>query len=274
MAAVAASPRVQEPGDHRRDEERVRGTGAHRADQRGGVGLTGHECRCTGTDSKQRVADAAHVEQRHGHQVGVALVEGKRRGQVRRVVDQRALTEQHALGTPGGARAVDHQRGLVLFDARVGPRGCRRGQQRFVLVADLDDAFNARHPLGGRFGGRSQLGADEQHARAAVGQDVDEFVTHHPPVDDGGDDADGGAGDQDFETGGVILVQEGHALRPARDRRRAAPRPCDESASSTRPRTTGVRRSGWRSRRAAAVRGVRRCRRASRPCRSSCRLVA
>lgn len=82
-----------------------------------------------------------------------------------------------------------------------------------------------------------QLGADEQHPRAAVLQDVDDLVAHHPPIDDRRHRADRGCGEENFKAGGVVLVQERHGLaalhtgqpqrsgRPTDPRRPVAPGP-------------------------------------------------
>ncbi len=81
-------------------------------------------------------------------------------------------------------------------------------------VADHDDAFQARDSCRGRLDRGTQLGADEKQTRATVVEHVGEFVADESPVDDGGHGADRRGGEQDFQAGRVILVQECHALAP------------------------------------------------------------
>ena len=128
------------------------------------------------------------------------------------MVDQRALAQQHAFRSPRRAGAVDHQRSFALVDLGVAVHGRRRGKHGFVLVAHHHDAFHRRHSFGGRRGGRPQLGSDEEQPRAAVVEHVDEFVADDAPVDEGRHGPDRRGGEKHLEAGGVVLVQNCHAL--------------------------------------------------------------
>ena len=210
-------PGFQEPGDHRGNEKGMCCTGFHGADQCCGFRFAGQEGRHAGPDPEECVCDSTHVEKRHGHQVRVAFFEGEGRGQVRNVVDQRALGQLDAFRAPGGARAVNRQGSVVVADLRVGGDRRRGLEQGFVLVlvtAHHDDAVQARDFGADRLDGRLQFLADEQHAGAAVVEDVDEFVPDDPPVDDRGHRAQRGGGQQGFQTRRVVLVQERHTLAP------------------------------------------------------------
>ena len=200
--------------------------------------------------------------------------EGRR--QVRHVIDQRALAQQHTLRSPRGARAVDHQGSVVVADLRVVGRGRRRGEQGFVLVlvtAHHDDAVQARDFGADRLDGGLQLLADKKHAGAAVVEHVDEFVADDPPIDDRWPPRrsrrrrtgpPGRPGGSCPGTPRTAPLQAGGRSAPA----------ARGSAPPSAPRTTAVRRIESRCRRAGVAHGARPSRRASRPCPWSRRLVA
>ena len=192
----------------------MRRTGTQGGDQSCRFWFSGEEGRYPGPDTEKRIRDSAHMEQRHGDEVRVALTERQRRGQVGNVIDQRALVQQHAFRPSGGARAVYHQGGIGVGyrTVRVDSYGLCCGEQGFVLAAQHHDAFQVGDSPGEGLHRGVQLGADEKQARAAVVEHVDEFVADNAPVDHGGHGADRGGRNQGFQAGRVILVQERHAL--------------------------------------------------------------
>ena len=166
---------------------------------------------------KNAYAIAAHVKQRHGNEIRVPVLEWEWRGQVHDVIDQRALAQQDAFRTSGGARAIDHQGGVVVIRVRVGRNGCGCGEPGFVLVAVAraahhDDALQTRDLRPYLFDSRRQFGAHEQQPRAAVVEYVDEFFPDHPPIGDGRHRADRYRADQRFQAARMVLVQERHTL--------------------------------------------------------------
>jgi len=98
------------------------------------------------------------------------------------------MAEHHALGSPGGAGAVDHHPWVVLGYVRVliGRFGARDESLVLVVVATDDDHIgDVGELVADRGDRRHELGTDEQHGRARVVDHVVELVAGESPVHDG-----------------------------------------------------------------------------------------
>ncbi len=231
-ALLAGGQHLREHGRH---QEGPVGAGQDRAHQRGAVGVAGHQARDAVVHAEEHVRRPPDVEERHGHQVDVAVLELPAVVGVDGVREHVGLAEHHALGVAGGARGVHDQDDVVGRHRGVAVDRRGGGQQRFVLVtgaavgSQLEDVLDVRQPVAELLHERHQLGADQQQLRARVVDGVVDLVAREPEVDDRVGRADHRAREGELHAGRVVLVEEGHHVAAA------DPQPLQGSRESTDP---------------------------------------
>jgi hypothetical protein len=127
------------------------------------------------------------------------------------------MTEQDALGLPGGSAGIDEIDAVLGLRPGWG-RGIRGGgQHRFVALgpvrgrSDDDEALDAGSLAAERFRLRAELGLEEQHGRRGVGDDLRQLLRRQAPVQRDRDETCELGGAHRLEILQTVLRQHGKA---------------------------------------------------------------
>ena len=155
--------------------------------------------------------EPAGVEQRQHHELNRLGRDQRRDAEVHAVPEHHPVSDDRALGMPGGARCVHHHADVVVRQG--GRRRRRAGLGESPLVGAVGAVVVDFEETGGEGGGLGGEGpVVDQQLRARIAQDVFQLGHREPPVERQHDGAQPAAGELQFEVFGAVRREQGDAV--------------------------------------------------------------